>query len=59
MKPKTPFIIVNFKTYKKGTGKKALELNLSYILLSKGGPLKKVENLLSALKHLNSIETLK
>ena len=40
-------------------GKKASELNLSYTLLSKGGPLKKVENLLRALGHLNSIETLK
>ena len=39
--------------------KKANEIKLPYILLSKGGPLKKVENLLEALKQLDSIETLK
>lgn len=40
-------------------GKKAKEINLPYVLLSKGGPLKKVENLLEALRDLDSIETLK
>jgi len=40
-------------------GKKAKDLDLPYILLSKGGPLKKVENLLGAIKDLDSIETLK
>ena len=39
--------------------KKAKGIGLSYILLSKGGPLKKVENLLEALKGLDSIETFK
>ena len=40
-------------------GKKASEIGLQYMLLSKGGPLKKVENLLEALRNLDSIETLK
>jgi len=39
--------------------KKANELNLPYTLLSKGGPLKKTENFIEALKNLDSIETLK
>jgi len=39
--------------------KKSKEIGLPYILLSKGGPLKKVENLIEALKGLESIETFK
>jgi hypothetical protein len=39
--------------------KKANELSLPYTLLSKGGPLKKTENFIEALKNLDSIETLK
>ncbi|MBL7058975.1 hypothetical protein ISS08_00795 [Candidatus Pacearchaeota archaeon] len=39
--------------------KKAKELGLQYTLLSKGGPLKKIENLIEAIKELDSIETLK
>jgi hypothetical protein len=40
-------------------GKKAEEFGLPYILLSKGGPLKKIENIIKAIKNLESIETLK
>ncbi len=39
--------------------KRATELDLSYIILSLGGPLKKVSNLIGALKNLSSIETFK
>ena len=34
-------------------------MHLQYTLLSLGGPLKKVENLIHSLKNLDSIETLK
>ncbi len=37
-------------------GKKASELNLSYIILSLGEPLKKLNNLIDALKNLSAIE---
>jgi len=36
--------------------KKALELNLKYIILSLGEPLKKLTNLIEALKNLEKIE---
>ena len=38
--------------------KKANEFNLQYILLSKGGPLKKVRDLIDAVKNLDSIGNL-
>jgi len=37
-------------------GKKASELNLSYIILSLGEPLKKLNNLIDAVKNLSAIE---
>jgi hypothetical protein len=40
-------------------GRRASEMHLQYTLLSLGGPLKKVENLIHSLKNLDSIETLK
>jgi len=36
--------------------KKASEIGIPYIILSKGGPLKKIQNLLKALGNLSSIE---
>ncbi len=38
--------------------KKASEFNLPYIVLSKGGPLKKLSNLIESLKALDSIKSL-
>lgn len=38
--------------------KKALELNLKYIILSRGGPAKKTLNLIEAIKNLSEIENL-
>ncbi len=38
--------------------KKAKEYNLSYVLLSKGGPLKKVRDLIEDLRNLDSLENL-
>ena len=38
--------------------KKAQEKNLPYIILSQGGPLKKLENLIGAVKNISSIERL-
>ncbi|MGD9276462.1 MAG: hypothetical protein PVJ67_04795 [Candidatus Pacearchaeota archaeon] len=38
--------------------KKANEMNLQYVILSLGGPLKKIENLIDAVRDLSSIEKL-
>ena len=38
--------------------KKAQESNLPYIILSLGGPLKKLDNLINAIKNLTEIEKL-
>jgi hypothetical protein len=39
--------------------KKSSEINLPYIILSKGGPLKRIESLMRDLKNLSSIKQLK
>jgi hypothetical protein len=39
--------------------KKSSEINLPYIILSKGGPLKRIETLIKDLKNLSSIKQLK
>lgn len=39
--------------------KKAAELKLGYMIIGKGGPLKRLENILSAVKNLSFIEKIK